>query len=348
MGKVVLAFVQLAQGVLTHLVHVHQHNLGVVGHDRVDVAGHAHVQDEQRLIPVHHVWRDGVPLGSGGDNQHPGLADGRGQPVEGRWGEPVHVRRVSGLGFVAVDHGDGRLAGVLRKVLACVSAQFAESKQHHLHPFQARQVVAHALHGAEGDRRRTGAQPRLRLHPLAGLEHQRHHAVQPRDVPAEVLGLAQRQLQLTCDFRIAWNLGFERAAHAEQMRHSLHAINGKLGSGPRVVVHGHVRLNHVVGMVRLQVRPVHLSAVAGGKHHRVVGPLGVQRREQLSLGFGGQGEGVARAGFSLLEGKTQRLKRPQHLVHTCHCGKTRGVFSWEGPSHCPRFVKRDGRGHEGL
>ena len=159
-------------------------------------------------------------------------------------------------------------------------------KQHHLHPFQARQVVAHALHSAEGDRRRTGAQPRLRLHPLAGLEHQRHHAVQPRDVPAEVLGLAQRQLQLTCDFRIAWNLGFERAAHAKQMRHSLHAINGKLGSGPRVVVHGHVRLNHVVGMVCLQVRPVHLSAVAGGKHHRVVGPLGVQRREQLSLGFG--------------------------------------------------------------
>ena len=343
-----LARVQLAQGVLAHLVHVHQHHVGVVRHGRVHIAGHAHVEDEQGLVGTNHVRGDGVPLRPSGDNQHPCLADGRGQPVEGRWGEPVHVRRVPGLGFVAVDHGDGRLAGVLRQVLARVSAQLAEPKQHHLHPFQAGQVMSHALHRTERDRRRAGAQPRLRLHPLAGLEHQRHHAVQPRDVSTEVFGLTKRQFQLAGDFCVAWDLGFKGAAHAEQVRHRLHAMNGKLGSGPRVVVHGHVRLNHVVGMVRLQVRPVHLCAVAGGKHHRVVGPLGIQRREQLPLGFRGQGEGVARAGFRLLEGKTQRLKRPQHLVHTCHRGKTRGAFSWEGPSDCPRFVKRDGQGHEGL
>ena len=162
---------------------------------------------------------------------------------------------------------------------------FAESKQHHLHPFQARQVVAHALHALKATDVAPGLNPVsdfTRLLALSTNDTTRsNHATSPRGP-----GLAQRQLQLTCDFCVAWDLGFERAAPRNKCATASNAMNGKLGSGPRVVVHGHVRLNHVVGVVRLQVRPVHLGAVAGGKHHRVVGPLGVQRREQLSLGFG--------------------------------------------------------------
>ena len=179
----------------------------MVGHGRIDVAGHAHVQDEQ-------VWSASTMSGvtvcpwPGGDNQHPCLADGRGQPVEGRWREPVHVRRVSGLGFVAVDHSDGRLAGVLRKVLACVSPSLPSpnsttSTPSRLDKWWRRHCTA--LNATDVAPELNPVSDFTRLLALSTNDTTRsNHATSP---PRS--GLTQRQLQLTGDFCVAWDLGFE-------------------------------------------------------------------------------------------------------------------------------------------